>query len=58
MIENDPTWKDVQNIMTRFMLYSNFRQEQMIHVFGILIDYYEKNQRSMEQAIKDIQVRE
>jgi predicted Zn-dependent peptidase len=52
MIEKDQEWQETKDCLSRFMLRGNFSNEQMLHVMGVLIDYYEKNYQHIQDCLK------
>jgi hypothetical protein len=54
MIEQNPEWQETKDCLSRFMLRGNFSNEQMLHVMGVLIDYYEKNYQHIQDCLKKL----
>ncbi|GEM_PF-5392821 len=53
-LHKDPEWQETKDCLSRFMLRGNFSNEQMLHVMGVLIDYYEKNYQHIQECIKRV----
>lgn len=53
MIKEDSEWPETKNKLERFMMRGNFSYEQMWHVMGVLIDYYEKNYQHIQDCLKE-----
>lgn len=58
MIENDAQWPELKDKLNRFMLRSNFSNEQAYHVLGLIIDYYVTNERELQIALEKLQEKE
>lgn len=53
MIDENPQVLEAKKKLERFMMSGTFTYEQMLHVMGVLIDYYEKNYQILQNSLKD-----